>query len=254
MSEVEILHRRPSNDRGGVHRVAARRHGRDVYRRIQIGLRVEAGVVAEWPLGDQRFSRIDVPFDHELRLGGHFEVARHGARERDRRAAEESGEEELIHGRRQRRGRGVDRRRVRADRDAHGHRLTPVRHGAPMRRPHFVALPVHRQGARPEDLHAVHPNVADAPHRIARDHHWQRDVRAAIARPAGQDRQAPEVHVLAARHDLLRRGTWPAHPRWKLGHLEQPREERELGHQPIRHFELHQLGNPPADRVEILGS
>ena len=63
---------------------------------IQIGQRVEAGVIAERALDHQRLGRIDVALDHELRLGRHLEVAGHRLRQLHRLAPQEAGEEELV--------------------------------------------------------------------------------------------------------------------------------------------------------------
>ena len=117
-------------------------------RRIQIGEGVEPGVIAERPFRHQRLRGVDVPLDHELRFRRHLEIARHRLRQAHRRPPQKAREQELIDGGWQRRGRGVHRRRVGANGDAHGHRLPSLGHLAPVRRAHLVPLPVHREVAR----------------------------------------------------------------------------------------------------------
>src|SRR5207253_6867074 len=58
---------------------------------------------------------------------------------------QETREQELVDRGRERRRRRVDRGGIAAQRDRDRHPLAPRRHGAPVRRAHLVALPVHRQ-------------------------------------------------------------------------------------------------------------
>src|SRR5207253_5596532 len=82
---------------------------------------------------------------------------------------QETREQELVDRGRERRRRRVDRGGIAAQRDRDRHPLAPRRHGAPVRRAHLVALPVHRQLVRPEDLASVHPHVPDPGPRIPSD-------------------------------------------------------------------------------------
>ena len=118
--------------------------------------------------------------------------------------------------------RRVDARRIATEGDHHRHRLAPFGHLAPVRGADLVALPVHRQVARPLHLHAVHPDVAQPRDRIPGDHHRQRDVAAAIARPGLQVGSSVEVDLVALEHHFLAgrlppeaaAGTWPARRAW----------------------------------------
>ncbi len=121
-----------------------------------------------------------------------------------------------------------------------------------MRRADLVSLPVHGQ-RRPAGLHdAVHADVADAAHRVARDHHGEGDVRAAVVRPALDERQLVEIHVAAALNDFLARSGPALGARRKLSDLEQPGQQRELGEQAFGNLHLEQLGDSVADVVERL--
>src|SRR5205823_4215483 len=83
---------------------------------------------------------------------------------------------------------------VAAQRDRHRHSLTALGHLAPVRRSHLVALPMHRQLVLADHLDAVHPDVADAALRIARDHTGEGDVWSAVLRPADRHRELRQVH------------------------------------------------------------
>ena len=141
-------------------------------------------------------------------------------------------------------------RRVRADDNADRHLLSPFRHLPPVGGAHLVPLPVHRDRVAYQDLHAIHADVADAPLRIPRHHHRQRDVWTAVLRPARDDRQPRQVDLPARPHDFLARcGTRPAAWR-KFRHLEEPRQETQLGEEPVRHLKIHQLRDARADVIE----
>ncbi len=250
MTQVVVLHRWPPDDRRAVDGVSPHRHRGHVHLRVEIGQRVKARVIAERPLGDERLARVDVPLDHELRLGRHLEIAGQRLRQLHRLPSQESGEDEFVDRRRERGRRGVHRRGVGADRDHDRHRLTALCHLPPVRGAYLVALPVHRQRPRPEKLHAIHADVPNAALWILRDDHRQRDVRPAVLRPALDDRELPQVHLVPAPDDLLRRRRPSFHARRELGHLEQPRQHAELGDESLRHLHLQQLGDAVADLVE----
>ena len=121
-----------------------------------------------------------------------------------------------------------------------------------MRRADFVALPVHGE-RRPPRLHdAVHADVSNAAQRIARDHHGQRDVRAAVLRPALHERQRVEIHRVISLDDLLTGRIAAPHARWKLSDLEQARQKRELGDDPLGDLHLEQLSDARANLVQPL--
>ena len=63
------------------------RQGGDVEDRKLIGQAVEAGVVAERPLGDKRLLRVDISLNDEVGAGRHFEIDRLAFHQLDRPAA-----------------------------------------------------------------------------------------------------------------------------------------------------------------------
>jgi hypothetical protein len=175
--EIEVFHGRLAHDGRGIHRLLAHRHRRHVHARVQVGFAVVAGVIAERALHHQRFGRIDVPFDHEIRFGRHFEIARDRLGQLHRRTTQEAGEDELVDHGRQRRAGAVHARRIGAHGNAHGHHLAALGHLPQMLGAGLVALPVHGHIALAELLHAIHAHVANAARRILGDHHGERDVR-----------------------------------------------------------------------------
>ena len=70
----EVVFRRwPTNHRGGVYRVFATCHSRDVEHRVLHRRGVVAGVVTEWAL-QPTFVRVDVPFKDDFSMGRDFKV------------------------------------------------------------------------------------------------------------------------------------------------------------------------------------
>ena len=124
-------------------------------------------MVAERSLQHERLRGIDVSLEHDLRLGGHLEVAGDRLGQLHRLAAEEAGEEELVDRGRQRRRAGIDAGRIAAERDDDRHPLAFRGHLAPVRGADLVPLPVHGERVAAEHLDAVHADVADAARRIA---------------------------------------------------------------------------------------
>src|SRR5205823_2308097 len=97
MAEVKILHRWTADNCRWKDGLLSHRDRRDVHLRIEVGQRIETGMVAERPFGDECFSRVDVSLEHEVRFRGHLQIARHGLRQRHSFATQESGEEKLIY-------------------------------------------------------------------------------------------------------------------------------------------------------------
>ena len=85
--------------------------------RIIIGQRIKTRVIAERPLAAQRLGWIDVAFDDDIRVRRHFDIDGDAFDQLDAFLAQEAGEEDLIDLRRQRRGGGVDHRRIAAEAD-----------------------------------------------------------------------------------------------------------------------------------------
>jgi hypothetical protein len=97
-------------------------------------------------------------------------------------------------------GSGVRSDRVEPEGDGDLH---PPAGGAEVGASVLVQLPVHRGRARPEHLHAVHPDVAAPVARVARDHRGERDERRSVTGPARLHGQQPEVDLVAPEDDLL---------------------------------------------------
>ena len=145
----------------------------------------------------------------------------------------------------------ADRRRSRCTR-ASSRPSPPSRANAP-RRP-CAAASASRAVSLPRLHDAIHADVANAALRVARDHHRQRDVRAAVLRPArhewavdaGRYRSPRQTTLLAGRRAGL-------HSRRKLPDLEQPRQQRELREESLGDLEVHEAcGDAVADIVEVL--
>ena len=251
MAQVIVLHRRAADDRVRPHGVVAQRHGGDVHFGIVVRERVKAGVVAERPLEHQLVARVDVPFDDDLGFGGDFEVGRHGFGQPHRLPAQESGEQKLVDRRRQRRRSRVDAGRIAAQRDRDGHRLPALRHHAPVRGAHLVALPVHRQLVFAEDLDAVHPHIPDSRLRIPRNDSTERDVWPAVLGPADRRRELREVDVGVLEDRILARRSSDRLGR-ELRHLREARQQREFAEQPLGNLEGEQLRNARAYLVEAV--
>src|SRR6476659_3041700 len=113
-----------------------------MHQRIMIRQRVETGVVTEGSLQYQRLRRVDIPFEHQLGLGGYFEAAGHCAGKIDRFSSQESSKEKFIDGGWQPSRAGVDARWISAQTDDHGHALASRCHFPPMAGSDLVPLPV----------------------------------------------------------------------------------------------------------------
>jgi len=68
-ADVEVFHRRDTDDGGGINCVLAMRDGGDVKDGIRLGQCVIAGVVAERAFVAQRLGRVNVAFDDEVGVG-----------------------------------------------------------------------------------------------------------------------------------------------------------------------------------------
>ena len=116
---------------------------------------------------------------HDLGVGGYLHVHRLALHDLDALVAQEAGEEQFVHARRQRRAGGIDAGGVRADGhgDLHALLLAALALGvAEVRRAALVNLPVHADGLVVVDLHAIHADVALAGLRVFRVAHRQRQV------------------------------------------------------------------------------
>jgi hypothetical protein len=101
-------------------------------------------------------------------------------------------------------------------------------------------------------LHAVHPDVSRAGLGIARYHLRERDIRTAVLGPTGCNRKTGEIDVAPALDDLLTRRASRHRTRRVLGDLPQLGEHGQLLTPTLRHLELDQFLDPPADIVEIV--
>ena len=269
LAEPVVLLRRPTDDRRRVDRPGAARDRRQVEDGILAGQRVVAGVVTEGAF-EPALAGIHVALEHDLGLRGHLEVDGPARDHLHAAPAEPAREDDLVHGRWQRRRRRVDQRGIAAEGDRDGHAvcwsgvpgagalrgwravgtawLRCVRHHALVLGATLVGLPVHAEGPVVEHLEAVHADVARARLRVPGEHTRQRDVAAAVLGPAAQHRQARERCALGLDH-LLARG---------VGHAPGPRlhevEERAELPEPLgeRAGQLHveELGDALAELVQ----
>ncbi|CUI45799.1 Uncharacterised protein [Achromobacter xylosoxidans] len=149
--------------------------------------------------------RQQVAFQHDLGPGRHRQVAAQRLRHLGARAAQQAGE--LVF------GQAV---RHRGDRAQRGGRVGAQRHGdgeggarmgqrvvAEIERAAAVRQPAHDELVRAQQLLAVDAQVLAAGVGAARDHQAPGQQRRHVAGPAGLDRQARQVHVLAFPDDLL---------------------------------------------------
>ena len=88
------------------------RDARQVEHRVVVGMRIEAGVIAERSLA-AALARLDVAFEHDLGVRRHLEVDRDALDELDALAAEKAREHQLVEPLGHRRGRGIRRARDR---------------------------------------------------------------------------------------------------------------------------------------------
>src|SRR5439155_26459924 len=104
VTQIVVLHWRTTHQRRGIDRVPPGGDRGDVYPGIRVRQRIEAGVIAEGTLQRERLRRIDVPLEHQFRLGGHVQLTGDRAGELNRITTQKAGEEELVDGGRQRSG------------------------------------------------------------------------------------------------------------------------------------------------------
>jgi hypothetical protein len=111
---------------------------------------------------------------------------------------------------------------------------------------------VHRERIATQHLDAIHADIADAALRVHGDDHRQRDVRAAILGPGGEDGELHHVDLATAPHDLLAgRRAFPV-ARRELRDLEESRDQSQLGDEALRHLEVHQPRYAAADVIEVV--
>jgi hypothetical protein len=89
---------------------------RQVKDRKIIGERVQPGVIAERPFAPA-LARLNVAFEHDLRVGRHFEIDGPALHQLDAALAEDAGEHQLVEPFRHRRGGRVLQHRIGAQRD-----------------------------------------------------------------------------------------------------------------------------------------
>ena len=86
----------------------------DVEHRIIVFERIEAGMVAERSFAAQ-LAQFDIAFEHDLGIGGNFQIRSLALHHLDRLAAQEAGDHHLIQIGRQRQNRGIHGGRIGAD-------------------------------------------------------------------------------------------------------------------------------------------
>ena len=183
-----VFHGGASDDRGGVDRVTSHGKRRDVEYRIVVGQGIEPGVVSEGTLAYKGFSRVHVSLQHEIGLGRDLQVNRDTLYQVNRPASQKSGEDELVDGRGQGRGRAVNRGWIAAQCDRNFQPFSAAPGQFEMPCAHLVTLPVHPGGISAVDLHPVHTCVSHAGFRIPGDDQGQGNIGATVLRPAGGHR------------------------------------------------------------------
>ncbi len=198
-------------------------------------------------------------FQHDLGPGRHGQVAAQRLRDFGARAAQQA--RELVF------GQAVRHRRDGAQR---GGRIGAQRHGdgegragvgdrvvAEIQRAAAMRQPAHDELVRPQQLLAVDAQVLALGVGAARDHQAPGQERRHVARPAGLDGQARQVHVLAFPDDFLAGGALDV-----LGaHVPQRGfQHRHLGQriaQALGRFGLAQRGQQLSDvaqRADVVGA
>ncbi len=202
---------------------------------------VIARVIAERSLGDEGFLRVHESLEDEIRVRRHFEAHRlawdggHGA------PSEKAREHPFIDAVRKRRRGGVGERRIAPERDGDVQSTKAKLFGATkMAGPRLVHLPVHRRGAAIKLLHSVASHVARACVRIPRDDLGQRDERASVVRPGGQNRQRVEVDLVAHLNDVLAT-TLRRHPGGHMSQIGQLARKLDEGAAAGRSSRVHEV-------------
>ena len=252
LAEPAVLHGRASHDRAGIDGVPPVRDRGDMEHRVHIGQRIVAGMVAEWALHSV-LRRIDLSFYDDLRVFRHLQV--HGLRLDQVHGlfAEETGEQHLVDSGRKRRGCGIGHRRVAAQHDRDIDLLPLLRADTRVLGSHLVKLPVHRGRTLIENLYPVHPDVSLAGIWVMRKHKRQRDVASTVLRPAVQDRQLVEIHIVAGHDHFLAAAIAPVVARRHLRQHSQLRNQlsRSLNEPALRHLRLQKVGDLARDVVDI---
>ncbi len=246
LAEPVVFLRRPADDRRRIDRPRAPGERGEVKHGVVARQRVVARVIAERAFAPA-LGGVHVSLQDDLGLRRHLQLDRPAGHELHPVAAQPAGEDDLVDSGRQGGGGGVDHRRVAAERDRHRHAR-----GGPMLvlGAALVRLPVHAERAIVEHLQPIHPDVARAGDGIAREHAGQRDVAAAVAGPAFQDRQCRQRRIRRL-HDLLAgRG---AHTAGRgLRNLEQRAQFLQLVEKGAGHLQIEQLRDARAEVVEPL--
>ena len=117
-----------------------------------------------------------------------------------------------------------------------------------MARADFMQMPVHAGRALIEYLHAIETDVSHAIDGIFGKYHRERNERAGVTRPAGQDRQ--DVQIRFAINDFLA-GAFFNHLGRNPSELDQLAEQVKLIFERFRRFRLYELGDLPGDVFNI---
>ncbi|MNQ50359.1 hypothetical protein D3C85_642960 [compost metagenome] len=154
--------------------------------------------------------RQQMAFQHDLGPGRHGKVAAQRLRDLGARAAQQAGE--LVFGQAVRHGRDGAQRggRVGAQRDRDGEGRAGVRDGvvAEIQRAAAMRQPAHDELVGPQQLLAIDAQVLALRVGAACDHQPPGQEGRHVPGPAGLDRQAGQVHVLALPDDFLAGGAF----------------------------------------------
>ena len=192
---------------------------------------------------------------HDLGLGRHLERLGAAIDEVEPPAGQKAGEAVFRERLGQRRDGGENGGGVGADHGGGGQRLALFRRPARMVAGAAAMLqPAHQRRVPPGDLHPVDAEVETVlgrPPRPPRHHQRPRDKRRGLVRPAGLDREAPEVDIVALQHDLLHRSAPDGARRHGQHGPEQRQHADRLAPAP-RRLGLAEEGERLADLAEFL--
>ena len=161
-AKVKILHWWLPYDGARVHGIAAMCDGRNVKRGIVLRQGVIASMISERAFTPERFRRVDIALNHDVRIGGHLEIVGFAFHERHGLAAEVAGQQQFIKSVGQRSGGAKRIYRVAAQKNTDRHPLPFFVITSSMSGGNFLELPMHASGLVVKDLHSVHTDIARA--------------------------------------------------------------------------------------------
>ena len=176
--------------------------GGDRHYMVHVGAAVHGGELSEGRL-HLPFGGADIALQHDLRLGGHFQITALALDQLQRLSHQRPGHAVLIHAHRHKAQASQIKRRMMAQRNGDGHILAPGlilavnivdMAGLGHMDPQFVLA---------MELMPVDPDVPDPGIRVLRHRGAAGHVGAGVQRVVGQYGQLVQVHVFPLKDDLL---------------------------------------------------